>query len=128
MQRLLNIRIAKAFRTTSSEALCILAGTTPIIIIKSEEVVKQYIISKGKGSQTQLIDRELELKNWPHPADAVKITEAKGYMDQTIQAYTDGSKNEHGVGSGVAIFVGKELAVQQNSNWTTNVQTTRQNN
>jgi hypothetical protein len=27
--RLLNIKIAKAFRTTSSEALCILAGTTP---------------------------------------------------------------------------------------------------
>jgi hypothetical protein len=34
------VRIAKAFRTTSSEALCILAGTTPIII-KTEEAVKQ---------------------------------------------------------------------------------------
>jgi len=33
VQRLMNIRIPKAFRTTSSEALCILAGTTPIIII-----------------------------------------------------------------------------------------------
>jgi ribonuclease HI len=91
--------------------LCILAGTTPIII-KTEEVVKQYNIRKGKGSQTQLINRELEIKNWPHPADAVKIIEAKGYQGQTIQAYTDGSRNEHGVGSGVAIFVGKELAVQ----------------
>jgi len=106
----MNIRIAKAFRT-SSEALCILAGTTPIII-KTEEAVKQYNIRKGKGNQTQLIDRELEIKKWPHPADAIKITEAKGYQDQTIQAYTDGSKNEHGVGSGVIIFVGKELAVQ----------------
>jgi hypothetical protein len=26
--------------------------------------------------------------------------------------YTDGSKNEHGVGSGVAIFVGEELTAQ----------------
>jgi len=109
----MNIRIAKAFGTTSSEALCILAGTTPIvIIINTEEVVKQYNIRKGKGSQTQLIDRELELKNWSHLADAVKIIEAKGYQDQTIQAYTDGSKNKHGVGYGVAIFFGKELAVQ----------------
>ena len=32
VQRLMNIKIAKAFRTTSSKALCILAGTTPIII------------------------------------------------------------------------------------------------
>jgi ribonuclease HI len=60
----------------------------------------------------KVIDTELELKNWPHPADAVKIIDANGYQDQTIEAYTDGSKNEHGVGSGVAVFVGKELAVQ----------------
>ena len=127
IHKLMNIRIAKAFRTTSSEALCILTGTTPIII-KTEEVVKKYNIRKGKGSQTQLIDRELELKNWPHPADAVKIIEDKGYQDQTIQVYTDGSKNEHGVGSAVAIFVGKELAVQLKFKTTTKVQTTMQNN
>ena len=60
---LMNIRIAKAFRTTSSEALCILAGTNPIII-KIDVVVKQYNIRRGKGSQKQLIDRELVLKNW----------------------------------------------------------------
>jgi len=39
VQRLMNIRMAKAFRTTSSEALCILAGMTPIII-KIKEAVK----------------------------------------------------------------------------------------
>jgi hypothetical protein len=54
VQRLMNIRIAKAFRT-SSEARCILAGTTPIII-KTQEVVKQHNIRKGKGSQTQLTE------------------------------------------------------------------------
>jgi hypothetical protein len=105
----MNIQIAKAFCTTSSEALCILSGMTPIII-KTQEAVKQYNIRKG--SQIQLINRELELKNWPHLADAVKIIEAKEYQDPTIQAYTDGSKNEHGVGSGEAIFIGTELAVQ----------------
>jgi ribonuclease HI len=54
----------------------------------------------------------VELKNWPHSADAVKIIEDKEYKKQTIQAYTDGSKNEQGVGSGVAIFVGKGLVAQ----------------
>jgi len=41
----------------------------------------------------------VELQNWPYPADTVKIIEAKEYKEQTIQAYTDRSKNEHGVGS-----------------------------
>ena len=42
----------------------------------------------------------------------VKIIEDNGYKEQTIQIYTDGSKKEHGVGSGVAIFFGKELKAQ----------------
>jgi len=46
----MNLRIVKAFRTTSSEALCILAGLTSIII-KTEEAVKLCDLKKGKGSQ-----------------------------------------------------------------------------
>ena len=41
VQRLINISMAKAYRTTSSEALCMLTATTPIII-KLEEIVKRY--------------------------------------------------------------------------------------
>ena len=47
-----------------------------------------------------------------HPADAVAIIEVKEYDDQIKQIYRDGSKNEQGVGSGVAIFTGKELVTQ----------------
>jgi hypothetical protein len=54
VQRLMNLRIAKAFRT-SSEVLCILAGLTPIIV-KTEEAVKLHNLNKGKGSQKQIID------------------------------------------------------------------------
>jgi ribonuclease HI len=54
----------------------------------------------------------VELKNWSHPAEAVKIIEGKENKEHTMQLYTDGSKSEHGAGSGVAIFVGKELAAQ----------------
>ena len=41
VQRPINISIAKAYRTTSNEALCMLTATTPIII-KLEEIVKRY--------------------------------------------------------------------------------------
>jgi len=54
----------------------------------------------------------VELKNWSHPTDAVKIIEGKENNERTIQLYTNGSKSEHGVGSGVAIFAGNELAAQ----------------
>jgi hypothetical protein len=56
----------------SSEALCILTGMTTIII-KMEEAVKQYSIREGKGSQTHVFN-DVELKDWPHAADTVKIT------------------------------------------------------
>ena len=102
----MNIKIAKAFRTTSSEALCVLAGTTPIII-RTEEAVKQYFLRKGKG--TQLIDLAVEPKNWPHPAEVATVIVGKEYGNETIQIYTDGSRKEQGVGAGVAMFSGNEL-------------------
>jgi hypothetical protein len=92
VQRLINIKIAKAFRTTSSEALCILAGTTPVII-RTEKAAEQYFLRKGKGALTQSIDLEVELKNWPHPADVAAFIEVKEY-DKTIQIYTNRNKNE----------------------------------
>jgi len=70
VQRLINIRMAKAYRITSSEALCILTGMTPINI-KLEEVVKPYI--NKTGSHAFVLDRVVELKHWLHPADAVTI-------------------------------------------------------
>jgi len=53
----MNIRIANAFRTTSSEALCILAGLTRILI-KTEKAVRPY---NKKRRQKQIINREVEL-------------------------------------------------------------------
>jgi hypothetical protein len=103
--------MAKAFRTRSSEALCILTGITHIII-RTEEAVKQYNIRKSRESQTIELDNVVELKDWPHPADAVIITETQDHNDQTVQVYTDGSKCKNGFGSGAVIFVGKEIAAQ----------------
>ena len=101
VQRLMNLLTAKTYRTRSSEALCILAGTTSITI-KAEEAAKRYYVWKG---HIQKIDREVELNQLPHPADFVHVTETNGCDDQTIRIYTDGSKGERGV----VIFIRNEL-------------------
>jgi hypothetical protein len=50
VQHLINISMAKAYRTTSSEALCMLTATPPIII-KLEEIIKQYNKKKKEEEQ-----------------------------------------------------------------------------
>ena len=49
-------------------------------------------------------DREMEVKNWSHPAKHVKIIEGHENGPHFIQVYTDDSKSDAGVGSGIAIF------------------------
>jgi len=56
----MHLLIAKTYRTTSSEAFCILAGNTPIII-KAEEAAKRYDVWKGHRANIQKIDREVGL-------------------------------------------------------------------
>jgi late competence protein required for DNA uptake (superfamily II DNA/RNA helicase) len=89
-QRMINLRIAKAFCTTSNKALCIVADTTSILL-KTEEAVGIYNLKKGRGNQTHAIDREVKLKYWQHPADEAKILEADEHKNQIIHAYIDGS-------------------------------------
>jgi len=99
IQRLINIKITKAYRVVSNEALCIITGLIPINI-KIEETGKYYEITKEKGTQ---YEREMEVKNWNHPAKHVKIIEGHEDSPHFVQAYTDGSKSD-GVGTGIAIF------------------------
>jgi hypothetical protein len=89
----------------SNEALCVIRGLIPINI-KIEESAMYYEIIKGHGHQ---LDREMEVKYWSHPANSVKITEGQEGSKHTIHIYTVGSKNEHGVGSGLAIFTGSNI-------------------
>ena len=108
-----------------NEALCIVADTN-LIILKIEEAIRICNLKKGRDNQTHAVDREVELKYWQHPADETKILEAEEHKDQTIHAYTDGSKTRNGVGSGVALRIGTELALQENSSWTPDAQITKQ--
>ena len=58
------------------------------------------------------MDHEAEPKDWTHPADSVKINEQNEGNEHTIQIFTDGSKNEHGVGLGTAIYIQNKLIHQ----------------
>jgi len=93
VQRPINISIAKAYRTTSNEALCMLTATTPIII-KLEEIVKRYNTKKRRSNSLMELDHEVEYKYWPYPADTVTIQEVVSDEEATLQAFTDGSKQE----------------------------------
>jgi len=105
VQMLINTRIAKAYRTVSNEALCIIMGLIPINI-KIEETAKYYKSVKGQGN---LFDREMEVKHWTHPANTVEIIDGQEDSKHSIHVYTDGSKSEHRVGSGIAIFKDSKL-------------------
>ena len=105
VQRLINIRTAKAFRTTSSEAVCILTGVTTIII-KIEESVRLYKARNSPEYQGHEIDTAVKLKNWPHPTECSTITETDNGNESSVHIYSDGSKTKTGVGSGCAIYVG----------------------
>jgi len=105
------LELAKAYRTVSNEALCVITGLTSINI-KIEETAKFYECIKGYGN---LIDWEMEAKYWTYTANSVKITEGQEDSKHTIHVYTDGSKGEHGVGSGIAIFTDSNITDVKNT-------------
>ena len=111
VQRLINISMAKAYQTTSSEAHCMVTAMTPITI-KLEEIVKRYNTNKRKNIGLREVDHEVEYKYWSHPADAESFVEVTGEEEATLQAFTDGSKQERGVGAGAVVFKGSELVAK----------------
>jgi hypothetical protein len=72
VQRLINIRITKAYRTVSKEALCILTGLTPIDI-KIEETAQLYKLTRGSRKEEAMIDHDMGVKYWLHPAITTTI-------------------------------------------------------
>jgi hypothetical protein len=70
VQRIINIKIAKAYRTVSNEALFVLTVLTPITI-KIEEMAKLYHLTKGNTNKKEQVDNNMEVKYWQHPADMI---------------------------------------------------------
>jgi hypothetical protein len=113
LQRLISFRIAKAYRTISHEALCILTGLTPINI-KAEEIITLYNIT-GRNNQKYQFDNIENPRKLLHPVDITCVDthdDTQDDVEQLWHIFTDGSKSEQGVGSWVAVFTGKVLKQQ----------------
>ena len=109
MQRLINIKVAKGYRTVSKEALCIITGPTPIAI-KIQETSQLYQLTKSNRGDEVLFDRIIGVKDWQHPAETITVLMDSNESTSSTQIFTDGSKSEQGVGVGIAIFrLGKHV-------------------
>jgi len=102
VQRLINIKIAKAYCTVSNEGLCVLTGLTPITI-QIEEGSQYYHIIRSCGKDTT-VETRIGTQYWQHPAETITLLPETTKDASTIQAFTDGSKSEKGVGTGIAIY------------------------
>jgi len=93
VQRLINIKIAKACRTVSNEALFIITGLKPIHI-KIKVTGELYNIGRGNSHKKLQIDHDKPPKQWLHPVDrTIAIDTDNTQEDPThINVYTDGSK------------------------------------
>ena len=103
VQRLINIKMAKACRAVSNEALCILTGQTPITI-KIEEAAKLHQLTKGSRKEEVMIEHDTWTKHWLHPAVTTTILSNTKDDASSIQIFTDGSRSEQGVCAGIVIL------------------------
>jgi len=85
---------------------------TPILI-KLEQETAQYKIKENSGNREIEWDCDVEIQTWPHPAEFGKIHEVVRNEETWIQVYTNGSKQEQGVGSGAVIFKGSEMIAKR---------------
>ena len=111
VQRLINLKVSKAYRTLSYEASCVMAGVMPIELIIDEQV-NLYKIKNGISRLQYDCDLPTPVKDWPHPAERQKITFTNNLTTYSFQIFTDGSKTEEKVGSGVAIYKDNNLIKQ----------------
>jgi hypothetical protein len=103
VQRLINIRLARAYRTVSNEALCLITGLSPIAI-KIEEATQLYQLTRGSYKEEAMIDQDMGVKQWLHPAVKITTIRVNNEDNSTTQIFTDESKSIHGVGAGIAIY------------------------
>jgi ribonuclease HI len=86
------------------------------IILTTEEAVTQYTFRDTQQQQARNLDQDVEYKYWLHPAKAISIEETQSHEEAAIRAYTDGSKYQSGVGSGVVIYKGRDIIARKKVN------------
>jgi len=96
---MMNIKIAKAFRTLSYEASCVLAAVR-LIRPAVEEKARTYTATHNNIQY----DGPLEVRYWPHPADIPLIRAPTEIPPNVINIFTDRSKIGGKVGAAAAII------------------------
>jgi hypothetical protein len=76
---------------------------TPIAT-KIQEASQFYQRTKGNRGEKVLVDRDMEVKYWHHPAQTITFLTESNEAAGLIQIFTDGGKSEQGVGASLAIF------------------------
>ena len=76
---------------------------TPIEI-KIEEAAQLYYATKGNIKGKTHLERDTGVRKWQHPVDAIIRVLKEEEEKNPIQIFTDGSRSERGVGSGVATY------------------------
>jgi len=95
----MNIKMAKAFRTLSYEASCVVAGVCPIRLAV-EEKVRTY-----KATHNNIeYDVPLEVRYWPHPVEVPLISAPTEIPHNIINIFTDSSKIGGKVGAAAGII------------------------
>jgi hypothetical protein len=89
VQRIINIKVAKAYRKLSYEASCVLAGVRPIRLA-IEEKVRTY---KAPRNNIEY-DAPLEVRYWPHPAEIPLFREPTEIPQNVTNIFIDGNKLE----------------------------------
>ncbi|XP_023242194.1 uncharacterized protein LOC111640414 [Centruroides sculpturatus] len=104
-QRTALLRMTRTYRTTSTEALMVITGTTTIEMILREKA-KAYVCRRGysiniKNETYQGTDYEMQSTDMilPGPYKQIAINIAKEEDSSEIEIYTDGSKVEGQVGA-----------------------------
>jgi len=75
-----------------------------LIQLKIEQAAEFYLHTRSHIKDTEQFDNNKEARFWQHPAETVIRTSEGNEEDSPLQSYTDGSKTEKGVGSGIAIY------------------------
>ena len=108
IQRLINIKIAKAYRTISYDASWMLAAIRHIQITIQQKI-ENYMATKINNLE---YDAPLEAWYWRHPAKLMIIHKMENGTKYRIEVYTDSSKIGDNVGAAGIIFVNGKLVNQ----------------
>ena len=87
-----------------------LTGIQPILI-ELENLTQLYHITR-RNELNGLYDAPKGFREWPHPAAAIEPKNYRNDINYTTDIYTEGSKNDKGVGAAIAIFIDGNLTLQ----------------